>query len=160
MEKTAMAKRYIVRLSDEERKQLMDTLSKKRVAAQKRRRAQVLLKADASAAGPAWVDSRIAEAVDVSVVTVENLRKSCVLEGLDAAVERKKQCRPSRQRVLDGEKEARLVALCCGAVPAGHGRWTLHLLAEKLVELRIVESISHETVRQALKKTNCSLGGG
>jgi len=153
-----MAKRYIVRLSDEERKQLVDILSKKRVAAQKRKRVQVLLKADASKDGPAWMDSRIAEAFDVSVVTVENLRKSYVLEGLDATVERKKQCRPSRQRVLDGEKEARLVALCCGTAPAGHGRWTLHLLAEKLVELQIVESISHETVRQALKKTNCSLG--
>jgi transposase len=155
-----MAKRYIVRLSDEERKQLGDILSRKRVAAQKRKRAQVLLKADASKDGPAWIDSRIAEAFDVSVVTVENLRKSYVLEGLDAAVERKKQCGPSRQRLLDGEKEARLVALCCGTVPAGHGRWTLHLLAEKLVELRVVESISHETVRQALKKTSCSLGGG
>jgi transposase len=155
-----MAKRYIVRLSDEERKQLGDILSRKRVAAQKRKRAQVLLKADASKDGPAWIDSRIAEAFDVSVVTVENLRKSYVLEGLDAAVERKKPCGPSRQRLLDGEKEARLVALCCGTVPAGHGRWTLHLLAEKLVELRVVESISHETVRQALKKTSCSLGGG
>jgi len=153
-----MAKRYIVRLSDAERKQLLDILSKKHVAAQKRTRAQVLLKADASKDGSAWVDSRIAEAFDVSVVTVENLRKSYVLEGLNATVERKQQCRLSRERVLDGAKEARLVALCCGTVPAGHGRWTLHLLAEKLVELRVVESISHETVRQALKKTNCSLG--
>jgi transposase len=153
-----MAKRYIVRLRDEERTALVDILRQKRVAAQKRTRAQVLLKADASTDGPAWVDSRIAEAFDVSVVTVENLRKSYVLEGLDATIERKKQCRPSRERVLDGAKEARLVALCCGTVPAGHGRWTLHLLAEKLVELRVVESISHETVRQALKKTNCSLG--
>jgi len=155
-----MAKRYIVRLSDDERKQLADILGKKHVAAQKRKRAQVLLKADISEDGPAWIDSRIAEAVDVSVVTVENLRKSYVLEGLDATIERKKQCRPSRQPVLDGEKEARLVALCCGTVPAGHGRWTLRLLADKLVELQIVESICHETVRQALKKTNCSLGVG
>ena len=155
-----MAKRYIVRLSDDERKQLADILGKKHVAAQKRKRAQVLLKADISEDGPAWIDSRIAEAVDVSVVTVENLRKSYVLEGLDATIERKKQCRPSRQPVLDGEKEARLVALCCGTVPAGHGRWTLRLLADKLVELQIVESVCHETVRQALKKTNCSLGVG
>jgi hypothetical protein len=93
-------------------------------------------------------------------VTVENLRKSYVLEGLEAAVERKKQCRPSRQPVLDGAKEARLVALCCGTVPAGHGRWTLRLLADKLVELKVVERISYETVRQALKKTTCSLGAG
>jgi len=79
---------------------------------------------------------------------------------LEAAIERKKQCRPSRQPVLDGQKEARLVALCCGTVPAGHGRWTLSLLADKLVELKIVEKISHETVRQTLKKTSCSLGVG
>jgi len=155
-----MAKRYIVRLSDEERIQLTGLLGKKVLAAQKRKRAEVLLKADASKGGPAWVDSRIAEAFEVSVVTVENLRKSYVLEGLEATIERKKQGRPSRQAVLDGQKEARLVALCCGTVPAGHGRWTLRLLADKLVELQIVESVSHETVRQALKKTNCSLGVG
>jgi transposase len=155
-----MVKRYIVRLSDEEKKQLTALLGKKVLAAQKRKRAQVLLKADAGQDGPAWIDRRIAEALDVSVVTVENLRKSYVLEGLDATIERKKQCRPSRQPVLDGEKEAHLVALCCGTVPAGRGRWTLRLLADKLVELQIVESVSHETVRQALKKTNCSLGVG
>ena len=153
-----MAKHYIVRLSDEERKQLTELLGKKILAAKKRKRTQVLLKADASKDGPAWIDSRIADAFGVSVVTVEKIRKSYVLEGLEATIERKKQCRPSRQPVLDGAKEARLVALCCGMVPAGHGRWTLHLLADKLVELKIVESISHETVRQALKKTNCSLG--
>jgi len=155
-----MAKRYIVRLSDKERMSLTGLLGKKVLAAQKRKRAEVLLKADASKSGPAWVDSRIAEAFEVSVVTVENLRKSYVLEGLDATIERKKPCRPSRQPVLDGAKEARLVALCCGTVPAGHGRWTLRLLADKLVELQIVESISYETVRQALKKTNCSPGVG
>ena len=155
-----MAKHYIVRLSEEERKHLTDLWGKKHLAAQKRKRVQILLKADASKDGPAWIDSRIAEAFDVSVVTVENLRKSYVLDGLEATIERKKQCRPSRQLVLDGEKEARLVALCCGTVPAGRGRWTLRLLADKLVELQIVESISYETVRQALKKTNYSLGGG
>jgi Homeodomain-like domain len=155
-----MAKRYIVRLSDEERKQLTELLGRKVLAAQKRKRAQVLLKADASPDGPAWVDSRIAAACDVTVATVENLRTSYVLEGLEATIERKKQCRPSRQPVLDGAKEARLVALCCGTVPAGHGRWTLRMLADKLVELKVVESVCRETVRQALKKTNCSLGVG
>jgi transposase len=155
-----MAKRYVVRLSEEERERLAALLGKKVQAAQKRKRAQVLLKADAGPQGPGWIDRRIAEALDVSVVTVENLRKSYVLEGLEATIERKKQCRPSRQPVLDGAKEARLVALCCGTVPAGHGRWTLRLLADKLVELEVVDSISHETVRQALKKTSCSLGGG
>ena len=155
-----MTKHYIVRLSDEERKQLAELLGRKTLAAKKRMRAQVLLKADAGKEGPAWIDSRIAEAFGVSVVTIEKVRKSYVLEGLDATIERKKQCRPSRQPVLDGAKEARLVALCCGTVPAGHGRWTLRMLADKLVELKVVQSVSHETVRQALKKTNCSLGGG
>ena len=155
-----MTKRYIVRLSNEERKQLGELLGRKTLAAKKRMRAQVLLKADAGKDGPGWIDSRISDAFSVSVVTIEKVRKAYVLEGLEAAIERKKQCRPSRQPVLDGAKEARLVALCCGTVPAGHGRWTLRMLADKLVELKIVESISHETVRQALKKTNCSLGGG
>ncbi|MFB3893880.1 MAG: helix-turn-helix domain-containing protein [Phycisphaerae bacterium] len=86
-----------------------------------------------------------------------NVRKSYVMEGLDAGVDRKKQCRPSRLPVLDGAKEARLVALCCGTVPAGHGRWTLRMLADKLVELKVVESVSHETVRQALKKRIAAL---
>jgi len=154
-----MAKRYIVKLSDEEKRQLVGLLGRKVLSAQKRKRAQVLLKADASPEGPAWTDSRIAEALDVCVVMVENLRQSYVLEGLEATIERKKQCRLSRPPVLDGATEARLVALCCGTVPAGHGRWTLRLLADKLVELQVVESVSHETVRQALKKTNYSLGG-
>jgi len=154
-----MAK-YVVRLSDEEKQQLTGFLGKKILAAKKRTRIHVLLKADASVDGPAWTDERIAEAFDVSVVTVEKVRKAYVLEGLEAAIERKKQCRPSREPVLDGPKEARLVALCCGTVPAGHGRWTLRLLADKLVELKIVEKISRETVRQSLKKTNCSLGVG
>jgi transposase len=157
---TAMAKHYIVRLREEERKQLQELLGKKILAAKKRMRAQVLLKADVGKDAPAWIDRRISEAFGVSVVTIEKIRKAYVLEGLEAAIERKKQCRPSRQPVLDGAKEARLVALCCGTVPAGHGRWTLRMLADKLVELQVVESISHETVRQALKKTNCSLGGG
>jgi transposase len=155
-----MSKQYVVRLNDEEKKELAELLGRKTLAAKKRMRAHVLLKADASEDGPAWMDSRIAEAFDVSVVTVQKVRKSYVLEGFKAAIERQKQCRLSRQPVLDGAREARLVALCCGTVPAGHGRWTLRLLADKLVELQIVESVCHETVRQALKKTNCSLGVG
>jgi len=153
-----MAKHYVLRLTDDERTQLKQLLAKKRLAAQKRKRAQILLKADASENGAGWVDTRIAEAFDVTVATVENVRKRCVLEGLDAAIQRKKQCRPSRQRVLDGEKEARLVALCCSKVPAGRGRWTLRMLAGELVELNIVDTISHETVRGVLKKTNYNLG--
>ncbi len=155
-----MAKCYIVRLTDEERTQLRQLLAQKRLAAQKRTHAQILLKADASKDGPGWIDTRIAEAFDVSVASVENVRKRCVLEGLDAAIERKKQCRPSRQTVLDGEKEARLVALCCSKPPEGRARWTMSMLADQLVELNIVDTISHETVRSVLKKTNCNLGDG
>jgi len=143
-----MAKRYIVRLSDEERKLLTDLLGQKVLAAKKRMRVQVLLKADASPEGPAWIDSRIAEAFEVTVLTIEKIRKSYVLEGLDAAIERKKQCRPSRQPVLDGAKEARLVALCCGTVPAGRGRWTLRPLADKLVELKQVAAWESDRNKQ------------
>ena len=153
-----MAKRYVVRLTDEERTQLKKLLAKKHLAAQKRKRAQILLKADAGEKGPRWVDTRIAEAFDVGVVTVENVRKRCVLEGLEAVIERKKRSRPSRTRVLDGKKEARLVALCCSKAPTGHARWTLRMLADELVEFNIVDTVSYETVRTVLKQLNCSLG--
>jgi transposase len=89
----------------------------------------------------------------VTVQTVENLRKRLVTEGMEAALNRKKQARPSRAKILDGEKEAKVVAVCCGAAPKGHARWTLRLLAERVVELDIVGAVSHETVRQCLKKT-------
>ena len=146
-------KRYIIRLSEAERAQLVALVSKGRTAARKRLHAQVLLKADVSAAGAGWTDRQIVEAFDVGERTVQAIRQRCVEEGLDAALDRKPQCRPSRQPLLDGAKEARLVALCCGKVPAGQARWTLRLLADELVRLDIVESVSHETVRQALKKT-------
>ena len=149
-----MQKRYIVKLDKEERKQLTELVKKEKVAAKKRTHAQVLLLADCSRKGPAWKDEAIAEACRVTVRTVENLRKRLVLEGLDAALNRKPQSRLSRQKILDGEKEAKVIALCCGAKPAGHARWTLRLLAERAVELDIVESISHETVRRCLKKTS------
>jgi len=146
-------KKYIIRLSEEERARLTGLVGKGKVAARKRLHAQVLLKADVSVAGPGWADLQIAQALDVGVRTIETLRQRCVEEGLDAALDRKPQCRPSRQRILDGAKEAQLVALCCGEVPAGQARWTLRMLADRLVELEIVEAISHETVRQTLKKT-------
>ena len=148
-----MNKKYVIRLSEEERARLTALVSRGKVAARKRLHAQVLLKADVGAAGPGWADLKIAEALDIGERTIEALRQRCVEEGLDAALERKPQCRPSRQRILDGAKEAKLVALCCGKVPAGQARWTLRLLADELVRLEIVESISHETVRQVLKKT-------
>ena len=147
-------KRYVIRLSEEERKKLAALVCKGKVAARKRLHAQVLLKADVSAAGAGWTDQQIVDALGIGERTVQAIRQRCVEEGLDAALERKKQCRPSRQKVLDGAKEAQLVALCCGKVPAGQARWTLRLLADELVRLEIVDSISHETVRQALKKTS------
>ena len=147
-----MNKRYIVRLSEEERRQLKDLVGKGRAAAYKICHANILLMADAD--GPAWGDERIAQALCCHVGTVANVRMRLLERGLEGALERKKQERPSRQRLLDGQKEARLIALACGEPPEGHARWTLHLLADKMVELRVLESISHETVRQALKKTN------
>lgn len=149
-----MNKRYVVKLGKDERRELSELVKKAKIAAKKRTHAQVLLLVDSGKHGPAWTDVAIAEACQVTVRTVENIRKRLVLEGLEAALNRKKQTRPSRGKILDGEKEAKVVALCCGSAPSGHARWTLRLLAERVVELDIVESISHETVRRCLKKTN------
>lgn len=149
-----MNKRYVVRLTERERAGLVQLVSKGRVAARKRAHAQVLLKADAGGHGPSWTDERIVEAFEIGARTVQSIRKRFVEEGLDAAIERRKQCRPSRQRVLDGAKEAKLIAVCCSKAPAGRTRWTLRMLGDELVRLEIVESISHETIRQALKKTS------
>ena len=149
-----MNKRYVVKLGKDERRELSELVKKEKIAAKKRTHAQVLLLADSGKHGPAWTDEAIAEACQVRVRTVENIRKRLVLEGLEAALNRNKQTRPSRRKILDGEKEAKVVALCCGSAPSGHAHWTLRLLAERVVELDIVESISHETVRRCLKKTN------
>ena len=149
-----MQKRYIIKLDKNERKELSQLVKQEKIAAKKRTHAQVLLLADCSRHGPGWKDEAIAEACRVTVQTVENIRKRLVLEGLELALNRKKQVRPSRQKILDGEKEAKVVATCCGSAPPGHARWTLRLLAERIVELNIVESVSHETVRRCLKKTN------
>ena len=149
-----MHKRYIVKLDKNERTELSQLVKKEKVAAKKRTHAQALLLADCGRHGPAWKDAAIAEACQVTVQTVENIRKRLVLDGLESALNRKPQVRLSRQKILDGEKEAKVIALCCGAKPKGHARWTLRLLAERAVELEIVDSISHETLRQCLKKTN------
>jgi transposase len=148
-----MAKKYVVRLEAEERERLRRLLSAGRVAAYKRKHAAILLKADQGPDGPGWTDVRIAEALDVSVRSIESLRQRLVEEGLEACLVRKKPPRPPRERKLDGEQEARLIAVSCSAPPAGRERWTLRLLADRLVELEVVDSISHETVRQTLKKT-------
>ena len=146
-----MPKKYIVRLSDAERQHLTELISKGKTAAYKIRHANILLKADAD--GPAWTDARIAESFSVSINTVMGVRQRLVEQGLEAALTRKKQAHPSRQPRLDGEGEARLIALRCSAPPDGHARWTLRLLADQAMALEIVEAISHETVRQTLKKT-------
>ena len=149
-----MNRRYLVKLAKDERKELSLWVKKERIAAKKRTHAQVLLLADSGKQGPAWKDEAIAQACQVTAQTVENIRKRLVLDGLESALNRKKQVRLSRAQILDGEKEAKLVALCCGAVPSGHARWTLRLLAQRVVELDIVEAVSHETVRRCLKKTS------
>ena len=149
-----MNKKYIVRLSDKERRELEQLIAKGKTAAYRIRHAHILLKADAD--GPAWGDTRIAEAFSCHARTIEGIRKRFVEQGFDAALNRKKRAMPPREKLLDGEKEARLIALSCSKPPKGRGRWSLHLLADKMVELEIVENISHETVRQTLKKTNSS----
>ena len=148
-------KKYIIRLTQAEREQLRALVRNGKAAAYRITHANILLKADAD--GPGWIDKGIAEAFGCHVRTVENVRRRCVLEGLQAALERKKQARPRRQRKLDGEGEARLVALACSEAPKGRTQWTLRMLAEKMVALEYVERLSHETVRQVLKKRNQAL---
>ena len=147
-------KRYKVTLTAEERQQLADLIAAGKAAAQKLAHARVLLKADAADGGPAWPDARIVEAVEVSIATVERVRQRFVEQGLEAALGRKKQDRPSRERLLDGAAEARLIALACSSPPDNRPCWTMRLLADKLVELEVVEAVSDETVRRVMKKTS------
>ena len=146
-----MNKKFIVRLTEEERGICQHVVKKLKGSSQKVRRAQILLKADAD--GPGWTDSRIAEAFNCRVQTIENLRKRLVTEGFEVALEGKKRQEPPTPPKLDGEGEAKLIAMRLGQPPTGYGHWTLQLLADELVALEIVDSISHETVRQVLKKT-------
>jgi len=146
-----MKKKFIVRLSREERQALEELVYKGKAAAYRRTHAQILLCADEGKLGPGMLDSEVAECVGVNHRTVSRLRQRCVEEGLDAALERKERTR-NKTRSLDGDGEAQLVALMCGEPPPGQSRWTLHMLSGHLVELGVVESISHETVRQVLKK--------
>jgi len=146
-------KKYVVELTKAERERLGKLVSSGTAPARMLNRARVLLKADAH--GPdRWTDERIAEALDTSVATVGRVRKRFFRQGLDAALERSV---PDRvyERSLDGRAEARLIALACSEAPEGRDRWSMRLLADKAVELGIVESVSHETVRKALKKTSC-----
>jgi hypothetical protein len=127
-------------------------ISAGKAAAKKLAHARILLKADQADGGPAWPDEAIAEAVEVSTDTVARVRQRFVAEGLEAALIRKKQDKPSRERILDGVAEAKLLAVACSGPPEGRAVWTLTMLADKLVELRVVESVSRETVRRVLKK--------
>jgi len=147
----AMRKKYVVRLTDAEREILTGLLTRQRVAAQKVRRARILLKADAD--GSNWTDAKIAEAFDCRTRSVESLRERLVREGFEVALHGKPKSRV-RSKVLDGEQEAKIIALRLGLPPKGFANWTLRLLAERAVALEIVESVSYETLRRTLKKTS------
>ena len=148
-----MAKKYIVRLTEEERTELKSLVHTGKVAAHKRLHAEILLKADVSDLGGKWQDKQISETYDISTRTVERVRERLVKEGLDSALNRAKSKRV-KSRVIDGENEAHLVALTCSDAPEGYSRWTLRLLGQRMVDLGYVESVSHETIRQTLKKMN------
>ena len=145
-----MHKKYIVRLTDEERTELTLVVKKLKGTSQKVRRAQILLKADAD--GPNWTDTRISEALGCRTKTVENIRQRLVQRGFREALERAEREGPPVEKLLDGEQEARIIAMRLGSPPPGYANWTLRLLARKVVELEIAESVSHETVRRILKK--------
>jgi len=147
-----MNKKYIVRLTEEEREELEGIVRRGRAPAYRVKHASILLSVDAGGRG--WSDERTAEAFRCHPNTVGAVRQRFVEQGLEAALNRKKQSVPSRTPILDGEGEARLIAISCSEPPAGRSRWTLKLLADRLVELKVVESISEQTVRRALKKTN------
>jgi len=148
-----MKKKYIVTLTQEERGMLQEMLSRGKAAARKLTHARILLKADVAAGGPGWNDESIAEALEVGRATVERVRKEFVEEGLEAALDRRKPRRQYRRK-LDGDGEAHLVALACQKPPEGRSRWTLRLLADRMVQLEYVDQISYQTVRRTLKKTN------
>lgn len=146
-----MRKRYVVRLTDMESKQLSEIVRRFKGTSQKVRRAQILLKADSN--GPGWTDQQMADAFGCRRQTVENVRRNLCERGFEQTLNGVKRQDPPRPKLLDGEQEARIIALRLGRPPAGYANWTLRLLARRIVELSIAESISHETVRRTLKKT-------
>ena len=151
-------KKYLVTLTAQERDHLTALVSAGKRSALVITRARILLKADQADGGPAWDDAKIAEALGCGHRTVERVRQRFVEQGFEAALARKPQDRPSRERKLDGAAEARLVALACSPPPAGRAGWTMQLLADRLVELQVVAAVSDETVRRTLKKTRSSPG--
>ena len=152
-----MHQKYIVLLTDAERDQLKRLIAAGTAAARQLAHARVLLHADKGPGGPGWTDAAIVEAVGISQPTISRIRQQFVEAGLEAALNRRAP-RRIYARKLDGEQEARLIALACSEPPAGQVRWSLRLLADKLVELEVVETVSHQTVRRVLKKTNSSHG--
>ena len=146
-----MKKKYIVRLTEEERRHLQDVIRQLKGSSQKVRRAWILLKADAD--GPCWTDAKIADAYLCRTKTVENIRQRFVEQGFQQTLDSKQRDQPPRAKLLNGEQEAKIIATRLGSPPAGYANWTLRLLARRVVELAIVESISYETVRTTLKKT-------
>jgi transposase len=148
-----LAKKYQVRLTEEERSYLDSLIHKGKVSASQRLHAEILLKADISDLGAQWSDQQISEAFGLSIRTIERVRERLVHEGLESALNRAPPTRV-RSRIIDGENEAHLIALACGEAPEGRSRWTLRLLGQRMVELGYVESVSHETIRQTLKKMN------
>lgn len=151
--KETSVKKYVVRLSTEERAQLEDTIRKGKRSAQLLTKARILLKADVAEAGEGWSDSRIAEALNTSVANVFRTRQQLVEEGFEAVLTRKYNANSARRRIFDGSAEAKLIALTCGPAPEGYAKWTLRLLEEKVVELQIVERASDNTIGRTLKKT-------
>ncbi len=147
-----MNKKYIVRLTKAEKAELEGMINKGKTGAYKIKHANILLQADAE--GPNWSDEEIAKAFRCHTNTVCNIRQRFVEYGLERALERKEQDNPSREKILDGAREARLIALSCSTPPEGYKEWTLRLLADKMVELEVVSNISYETVRRTLKKTS------
>src|SRR5262245_57198102 len=151
-------KKYKVTLTAEGRQVLPGPIATGKAAGQKPTHSRILLKGGGGGGGPGWEGQRIGEAAEVSTDTVARVRQRFVEHGLEAALTRKKQDRPSRERKLDGRAEARLIALACSAPPDGRKEWTMKLLADRLVELEVVGSVCDETVRRVLKKTNSSRG--
>jgi transposase-like protein len=149
-----VAKKYVLKLTAEERAELERVVRKGRVAGWKVRRAQALLQCDQGPDGPAWTDEQIAPAYGITTRSLESWRKQAVERGPLSLLDRKPRATPAVAPKLDGEKQARLTALACSKAPDGQARWSLRLLAERLVDLEVVESISHETVRRAMKKTS------
>jgi hypothetical protein len=152
-----MRKQYVVRLAEEERASLLTIVGRGVVPARAQTHARILLKANRGEAGPEWTDGAISTALEVDPTTVARVRRLYVTEGLKAALHRKTPDRVYRRK-LDGEQEAHLVAVACSEPPTGHKRWTLRLLADKLVELEVIETVSYETVRQTLKQTASNRG--